>query len=519
MKKLLSVIFILCLLFSVNFTLVNAEVSVSIETTLKNNAVIKSAKKTFDVIARKNGKKIASSVTLNGNKVSKAWDDSDKTSFTLNLTKEGSNTVEITADGVSKKINITYIKAKPGEIIGQAAVSVELFSFGNGYLIDPINIDIVEGENAAVALVKFLHKNGYLCYYSGEISKNFYMAYIADGDKTEKNYDGYTSSLKAYGKPSHPKKIKIKSNIPKILSNYLEKDMNYFEKDDDKNANGFLGEFLFTNGSGWMYSVNNVFPNVSFSQTYLSDGDVMRVQFTMGYGADIGGFSAMGGSVPGVDGVSGDYYKVSDKSNLTSFMAYVNSRGLKSKSDIKSAYENCYKVAEELDASQSKVDSATKNLSEVLNKYVDIKDVVLNENNTSLNNNENSKGNSANSKANKNKKAKNSNKTKQDKTTIKNSDKKQEKDNNLSKEQTTTNISSTTEKSIKNSDNTNALETEKTTLNNKNKENKKINSDNTETLAVILTAIIIVLAIVATVLLILLLIYILKKKGIIKNDK
>ena len=47
MKKLLSVIFILCLLFSANFTLVNAESSVSIETTLINNSVIKSAKNTF----------------------------------------------------------------------------------------------------------------------------------------------------------------------------------------------------------------------------------------------------------------------------------------------------------------------------------------------------------------------------------------------------------------------------------------------------------------------------------------
>lgn len=516
MKRLLSIIFIICLLFSVDFTLVNAEVSVSIETTLKSNAVIKSSKKTFDVIARKNGKKIDSSVTLNGNKVSKAWNDSDKTSFTLNLTKEGSNTVEITADGVSKRINITYIKAKPGEVIGQASVSVELFSFGNGYLIEPINIDIIEGENAATALVKFLHKNGYLCYYSGEINKSFYMAYIADGDKSEKNYSGYKSSFKDYGKPSNPRKIKIKSNIPKMLCNYLENDMNYFEKDDYKNANGFLGEFLFTNGSGWMYSVNNVFPNVSFSQTYLSDGDVMRVQFTMGYGADIGGFSAMGGSVPGADGVSGDYYKVSDKSNLTLFMAYVNSKGLKSKLDIKSAYENCYKVAEELDASQSKVDNATKHLSETLSKYVDVKDIVLNENsNYSSNNSKNSKENSVVSK-NKNKRVNNSKNLKQEKTTNKSSNNKQDS-NNFSKEQTTTNKNKSLKQSINSSDNTNALETEKNTLNNKN--NKNAAYDNTETLAVILTAVIIILAVVAIILLILLLIYILKKKGIIKNDK
>ena len=54
-----------------------------------------------------------------------------------------------------------------------------------------------------------------------------------------------------------------------------------------KTWKGHLGEFVITNGSGWMYSVNNVFPNVGFADTYLSDGDIVRVQFTLGYGADI----------------------------------------------------------------------------------------------------------------------------------------------------------------------------------------------------------------------------------------
>ena len=37
-----------------------------------------------------------------------------------------------------------------------------------------------------------------------------------------------------------------------------------------KTGKSHLGEFVITNGSGWMYSVNNVFPNVGFADTYLS---------------------------------------------------------------------------------------------------------------------------------------------------------------------------------------------------------------------------------------------------------
>ena len=83
--------------------------------------------------------------------------------------------------------------------------------------------------------------------------------------------------------------------LPEILVPHLKKTMTFFEPNDyAENWVGFLGEFALTNGSGWMYSVNNVYPNVGFADTYLSDGDVVRVRFTLGYGADIGGFGAIG---------------------------------------------------------------------------------------------------------------------------------------------------------------------------------------------------------------------------------
>ena len=64
-----------------------------------------------------------------------------------------------------------------------------------------------------------------------------------------------------------------------------------------------------------MYCVNGIFPNVGFCDYSLSDGDVMRIQFTLAYGADIGGASAMGYDY------ADDYYKVADKDELTKLIA------------------------------------------------------------------------------------------------------------------------------------------------------------------------------------------------------
>ena len=43
-----------------------------------------------------------------------------------------------------------------------------------------------------------------------------------------------------------------------------------------------------------MYSVNGEFPNYGFSDYYPQDGDVVRVQFTLCLGKDLGGSDAVG---------------------------------------------------------------------------------------------------------------------------------------------------------------------------------------------------------------------------------
>ena len=85
--------------------------------------------------------------------------------------------------------------------------------------------------------------------------------------------------------------------------------------------------------SGWMYSVNNVFPGYGAAQYKPKDGDVMRWQYTVwGYGTDLGAVSKWSGK---------GFCKVANKTKLTKEIAEVNSASNSSKllanKDIKSA--------------------------------------------------------------------------------------------------------------------------------------------------------------------------------------
>lgn len=342
----------------------------SIITTLTDQAVQRGSKKTFDVWARNAaGDKINTTVTFNGQKISPTWDDTEKASYTLVFTHEGENTVVVSAssDGGKKKqltYRIYYQRTAEGEPIGKAVWSVEMFTIGCGYLICPLEMDILEGETAAEQLVRLLQSQGYVGYYGGTVKSAFYLAYIADGNSALAQYNGYQKSEA----PPRPQKLNISPAIPAMLEPYLSDTMTFFDAEDyGKNWTGYLGEFVFTNGSGWMYSVNNVFPNVGFADSYLSDGDVVRVQFTLAYGADIGGFGAIGADIPNVDNQpASGYFLTADKDELTKAIGKALSSGLLSYSNIKKAYSQALSVMAALNASKDQVDAAVRDLRAAL---------------------------------------------------------------------------------------------------------------------------------------------------------
>ena len=80
----------------------------------------------------------------------------------------------------------------------------------------------------------------------------------------------------------------VNLNDKKFRQSYAKLEENGYYPEEYVYEECTLGEFDITWGSGWMYAVNGVFPNVGFCDYIPQDGDVMRIQFTLAYGADVG---------------------------------------------------------------------------------------------------------------------------------------------------------------------------------------------------------------------------------------
>lgn len=249
-----------------------------IETNLKDGITVKSSVYDIYVIARDHkGNRINPSqmrVMCNGEQVGIHWEDGVQTSYKLPI-RNGVNKIFISAYDSEGRITIDKFHIKgivkdKGEVTGHATISIEATTIGLGYIIPPTKVEIREKEPASVVLDKFLKEKGFGYESTGKIDNAFYLAY-----------------LKKDGLVSNPV-------IPEDLAALVK------EEDEDFDPEGYnpniLGEFDFSQGSGWMYSVNGHYPNYGFADCYLLDGDVIRIRYTLFYGRDIGGSGGLGGS-------------------------------------------------------------------------------------------------------------------------------------------------------------------------------------------------------------------------------
>jgi hypothetical protein len=93
-----------------------------------------------------------------------------------------------------------------------------------------------------------------------------------------------------------------------------------------------------------MYVMNNSFPNVPFCDYVPSDGDVMRVQFTLAYGSDIGDWGMMGDP----------FFEVVDRDELTELIAEAIEAGVD--------YSEALEVVSTFGVTQDELDAACEAL-------------------------------------------------------------------------------------------------------------------------------------------------------------
>lgn len=240
---------------------------------LTDGETIRNSVHTFHVKAvDESGKQISDrgisiSARNNGEKVPIDWNNGSHVSFTLSVV-DGSNYIEVTAkdnQGNTGTANITVYGdiASDDEPIGTITFSLEASTVGLGHIIPSQEVELYPNERGSYTIDRIFEEYGITYDYTGSHSNSFYLSRI------------YKSNLVA--NPS----------IPEDLAELVERDFSVFNPNNyDPNS---LGEFDFSNGSGWMYSVNGHYPNVGFADYYFKDGDVVRIRFTIALGNDIGG--------------------------------------------------------------------------------------------------------------------------------------------------------------------------------------------------------------------------------------
>ena len=212
---------------------------------------------------------------------------------------------------------------------GSVYATVEKFTIGQGYLIQPTKVDFKEGDTYENVLKKLLKENGYT-YDATEVEKDGYF-YL----KTINNADSG--------------KVKVPTCIQK-MDGYIAPNMKMVLK------NKALGEGSYTSQSGWMSFVNGVSAPVSMDQDKAKDGDVVRYQFTLcGYGADLGDAS--------MATWGGKYLPIPNRDSITKKLAIMNqNQAYKKNATWVSAYNKAITVTANLDSSEAQIKAAESKL-------------------------------------------------------------------------------------------------------------------------------------------------------------
>ena len=180
----------------------------------------------------------------------RAWDDEGNSAF--------------------RAYDFDFLFVDTGGEIGTAYIYLDATTVGLGVLDGPYEYTIKQNVPASYAVMEMLTEFGYEFTYAGTPDVGFYLRRIHSG-----------------GMMDYPD---IPGNLwDKILQDGLTLTGQHYPDS--------LGEFDFTQGSGWMYSVGGeVYAGKGLSNYFLSDGDTMYLRFTLAYGKDIGGYSSTGGN-------------------------------------------------------------------------------------------------------------------------------------------------------------------------------------------------------------------------------
>ena len=211
------------------------------------------------------------------------------------------------------------------------SLSVERFSLGGSFIVEPTQVEFQKGETYDVIIQRVLKAHN-LTYSSSVSSMGFYLEGI----------DGVDCG---------------KQNMPVCVKNILDDRKAYVGTATSKG----LYQFDYTGSSGWMYYVNNKYVD-GMSNVVAKDGDATRVMFTLVGGADLTG--AYYNSQNELEKV---YFTPGDKSELLRLLAEVNKdkQVWSQVSGFSNAYNDAMSVMARPNVKQQDVDESVNWLRQI----------------------------------------------------------------------------------------------------------------------------------------------------------
>lgn len=231
----------------------------------------------------------------------------------------------------------------------EAVISVEKGTLGQGYIVEPTAVTLQSGDTVKTVTERVLKANGRSALTTMNSTYGYYLQGISDPDRGAISIPAFVQQM--------------------ITAKDLKVNIN------DIKESQYLNEFDYTTQSGWMYCVNNVYPEVGAASTKLNSGDVIRWQFTMvGQGQDL---------KEGDPSISAN--EKLNRDNLYKTMAYIHKTSeLMNRADIRTAYANCINVLGNLTSKKSDLkDYGTLNLAANNIGIISSVDFVNGESNTS----------------------------------------------------------------------------------------------------------------------------------------
>ena len=216
-----------------------------------------------------------------------------------------------------KELTLIGFRVEPGQIIGKADIYVDMAVLGAGF-VGPIPYEVLADEPISYVVAKAimgkdtgepfgaatkgtLHWRG---DYGGTLDTGFYLRSL--------NTDYHADALEDAVWPGSTEEEVLDAIDARFGAGtglaVLWRCLYRNGLNKGAGSGSTFGEFDYTSGSGWMYSIGgSYYPGQSMSAVRLRDGDVLTLRYTLAYGWDIGGGSDNYGNVVGycVEGRNG----------------------------------------------------------------------------------------------------------------------------------------------------------------------------------------------------------------------